>query len=111
VNGEEIVDKGLQTGSISANHTLTSAMEPVNLAFTKSNLEIRFQFENYNQMLADYGFFNENFNGNITITFNKTKDPNIITIKVKAGNGIFQTKSLNCNVKYDINLSEGLIMD
>jgi hypothetical protein len=111
VNNEGTVDNGLQTGKVTSGKTLTSAMEPVNLELTESNLEVVFKLAGYDEMFTDVGYFNQDFTGNIRISFNKTKDPNIIKIKIKAGNGFFQTKTIYCDEEYDINLSENIIMD
>lgn len=111
VNDEGTVDNGLQTGKVSAGKTLTSAMEPVDLELTESNLEVAFKLAGYDEMFTDVGYFNQNFTGNIRISFNKTEDPNIIRIKIKAGNGLFQTSTINCDEEYDIDLNENIILD
>lgn len=111
VNEEGIVDNGLQTGKIAAGNKLKSALEPVDLEYTESNLEVAFKLAGQDEMFTDVGYFNQRFYGNVKISFNKTDDPDIITIKIKAANGLFQSSSVNCNEEYDIDLKEGIILD
>jgi len=111
VNEDSLVDSGMQTGKIAAGEKLTSAMEPIDLEGTESNLEVAFKLAGYDEMFTDVGFFNQRFYGNIKISFSKTDDPDIIKIKIKASNGLFQSSSVNCNVEYEIDLEEGIILD
>lgn len=111
VNGDGIVDNGLQTGAIAAGKKLRSALEPVNLENTESNLEVAFKLAGHDELFTDVGYFNQRFYGNIKISFRKTDDPDIITIKIKAGNGLLQSKSIFCNEEYEIDLKEGIILD
>ena len=62
-------------------------------------------------MFTDVGYFIDNFDGNVTISFLPTEDPNLVTFKVKASNGIFQTKTVDCDEEYTINLSESKIYE
>lgn len=111
INAEQTIDNGLQTGSIEANDTLTTDIEPVSLLYTESNLEVRFKFENKEVLFTDAGLFNSNFNGNIKIDFIPTKDPNLVTLKIQAKNGFFKSKTINCNEEYTIDLSAGKILE
>ncbi|HWT75532.1 MAG TPA: hypothetical protein VN258_12570 [Mobilitalea sp.] len=111
VNADSTVKDGIDTGSIATKTTFKKPLEQVNLKLTESNLEVRFQFENSKEMFTDVGFFNDNFKGNINITFEKTDDPNLVKMKIKAGNGIFQSKTVDCNEEFTINISEGKIYE
>lgn len=111
VNEDGIVDNGLQTGKVAAGDKLTSDLEPVDLENTESNLELAFKLSGYDEMFTDVGYFNQKFIGNIKVTFNKTDDPDIIIIKIKAANGLFQTKNIYCDEEYEIDLKEGIILD
>lgn len=111
VGDEGTVDKGLQTGRIAAGEKLTVALEPAELEFTESNLEIAFKLAGLDEMFTDVGYFNQRFTGNINISFNKTKDPDIITIKIKAANGLFQSSTVNCDEEFEIDLKMGIILD
>jgi hypothetical protein len=111
VGDEGTVDNGLQTGKIKAGTKLTSVLEPAYLEYTEANLEVAFKLAGYDEMFTDVGYFNQRFTGNINISFNKTKDPDIITIKIKAANGLFQSSTVNCNEEYEIDLKKGIILD
>lgn len=111
VNPEGYVADGIETESIAAGKTYTTDLEKTNLLYTESNIEVRFKFENSEEMFTDVGYFIDNFDGNVTISFQPTDDPNLITLKVKASNGIFQTKTVDCNEEYTINLSESKIYE
>lgn len=111
VNPEGYVADGIDTENIAAGKTYTTNLEETNLFFTESNLEVRFKFENSEEMFTDVGYFMNNFDGNVTISFIPTEDPNLITLKVKASNGIFQTRTVDCDEEYTINLSENRIYE
>lgn len=111
VNAEGSINDGIQTGKIAAKKTLRTDIDEVNLFSSDSNLEVGFQFENYTDLFTDAGIFNEKFEGNMTISFIPTDDPNLITLKIKASNGIFRTKTIDCDEQYTINLSEGKILE
>lgn len=107
VGPESVTAEGIETSVIEVNKTFSQKLEPVNLSYTSSNLEIHFKFENQEELFTDVGFFNDKFDGNVTISFENTDDPNLITMKVKAKNGIFKTRSIDCDEEYTIDLSEG----
>ncbi len=98
--------------NIEANSTYTEAAKEINLTGAEANLEIRFKFENNEELFTDSGIFNGKFSGNVRIKFDKTDDPNIIKMTVKAKNGIFgNTNEIYCDESYDIDLSENIILD
>lgn len=98
--------------NIEANSRYSEAAKEINLTGAEANLEIRFKFENSEELFTDSGIFNGKFSGNIRIDFEKTDDPNIIKMTVKAHNGIFgNTKEINCDETYNIDLSENIILD
>ncbi len=104
---EELVTENIEPGN-----SYSEAAKEINLTGAEANLEIRFKLENSDEMLADSGIFNGKFSGNIRIKFDKTKDPNIIKMTVKASNGIFgNTKDIICDETYSIDLSQNMILD
>jgi hypothetical protein len=105
------VNEGIQAKDIKAGNTYKKAMDPINLTNIKANYEIRFQFDGYDELLTDCGLFNETFEGNIKVTFDKTEDPNLIKLKVKANNGILPSKLTQCNDEFTINLKEGKVIE
>lgn len=111
VNAEAKVADGIKVENIAANKNYKTDLEKTNLLFSGSNLEVRFKFENSEEMFTDIGYFMDNFNGNVVISFIPTDDPNLITLKVKASNGLFQTNTVDCDEEYTINLSENKIYE
>ncbi len=103
--------KGIEAKDINAHKTFTANMDPIDLLGYEANYEIRFKFENHEELLVDAGIFNDNFDGNIKIEFKKTDDPNLLKMKVKASNGILPSKLIDCNETYTINLSEGKVLE
>jgi hypothetical protein len=111
VNSEGTVYDGVQTESIGSDKTLSTDLETVNLLYSESNLEVRFKFENHDDMMTDVGYFNAKFSGDIKITFERTDDPNKIRLKIKANNGVFRTREVDCNEEFTIDLTEGKILE
>ncbi len=107
VGTESVIAEGVEVTGIEASGSYQEELEPVNLTFTEANLELVFKFENYEELLADVGYFNDKFDGNLTITFDKTEDPNVLSMKVNAKNGIFQTRNIDCDGEYFVDLKEG----
>ena len=105
------INEGYTTDSLDAGKSYTVKNETINLTGVAANLEIKFKFENNDELLTDAGIFNGKLEGNIKIDFEKTDDPNIIIMKVKASNGIFKTKLINCDEKYKVDLSEGIVLE
>lgn len=111
VYSEGKVNDGIEAKDLEAKGTVKFDMEPINFIYAEANLEVVFKFENYDELFVDAGYFHDNFTGNTSITFEKTADPEIINLKVKASNGILSNRNIKCNEKYTINLSEGSIPD
>lgn len=109
VNEEDTLTTPIVTGEVKANSTFTKQLDDFKLIFSNANLELRFNFDGHDNLLTDVGTFIDNFNGKISVTFTKTDDPNVIGMKVKASNGIFQTNTIDCNEEFTINISEGKI--
>lgn len=111
VTSESVITNSVETGAISANSTYTSELEKANLKYSESNLEVHFNFEGHDELLTDVGYFNDNLNGNIKITFTKTDDPNLVKLHIKASNGIFSTNTTDCDSTFTVNVSEGKIYE
>ncbi|HHV13907.1 MAG TPA: hypothetical protein GXX75_26930 [Clostridiales bacterium] len=104
---EEVAAENIEPGS-----SYSEKAKEINLTGTEANLEIRFKFENLDEMLTDSGIFNGKFSGNIRVKFDKTKDPDIIKMTVKAHNGIFgNTNEINCDETYNIDISQNMLLD
>lgn len=111
VDAEDVLTEISETGAIKAGTKYTTDMTKANLRYKQANLEVRFTFEGHEELLTDVGYFIDNFDGNIKVTFNKTDDPNLIKFSVKASNGIFNTKTVDCDESFTINLSEGRLYE
>lgn len=102
----------VKTENIEANNSYTEAAKVINLTGYEANLEIRFKFENGEELLTDSGIFNGKFSGNVRIKFDKTDDPNVVKMTVKAKNGIFgNTKQIECDETYTIDVSQSMLLD
>ncbi|MHB8128506.1 MAG: hypothetical protein ACYDEX_05875 [Mobilitalea sp.] len=108
VDAEGPIEEGFKIGTIEPGKSLVNESGIFKLLSTESNFEMRFKFENYDEILVDAGYFNDTFDGNITADFQKSDDDNII-LKVKAKNGLLPTNQIDCNEKFLINLSEGYV--
>lgn len=102
----------VKTENIEANNSYTEAAKVINLTGYEANLEIRFKFENGEELLTDSGIFNGKFSGNVRIKFDKTDDPNVVKMTVKAKNGIFgNTRQIECDETYTIDVSQSMLLD
>ena len=108
VDSEGPIEEGFKIGTIEPGKSVVKESGIYKLLSTESNFEMRFKFENYDEILVDAGYFNDTFDGNITAEFQISDNDNII-LKVKAKNGLLPTKQIDCNEKFSINLSEGYV--
>jgi len=74
---------------------------------TEANLEVLFKFEGSEEVFVDAGYFNDSFDGNITIDFNTTDEKDIIKLHVKASNGLLSSRLIDCDDEFMIDLVEG----
>ncbi|MBH1941498.1 hypothetical protein I5677_11395 [Mobilitalea sibirica] len=82
--------------------------EEYKLLGMEANLEIRFKFENQDELFVDAGYFNDTFDGKINIDFTQDDDDSI-KLKVKAKNGLLPSLLIQCNEVHKINLEEGIV--
>jgi hypothetical protein len=108
VGEEGPITDNIEFNDIAAKGKAFLPQEEINLFGSNSNFEVRFKFENNEELFVDAGVFNDKFNGNIKLTFEEEKD-GIIVLKVKASNGLLSSKLIDCNEKYRINLAEGIV--
>ncbi len=101
---------GIDLSDIEAGKTIKIPVDPINLYKAEANIEIRFKFENHEEMLVDAGIFDDNFNGKVTINFTPSDD-NKILMKVKAKSGVISSNLINCDEAYTINLNANEIED
>lgn len=105
------VDEFKNFKEIKANSTETLKFEPVNLLYSGANLEISFKFENKDELFVDAGIFNDKLTGKVKISFQQTKDSNVLKLKVTAKNGILPSATIDCNEEYTVNLNDGTISE
>lgn len=110
VDVEGPVNDGFSTENLEAGKEFENALNKIDLLGTNSNLEVRFKFENQEEMLVDAGFFNDAFDGKITIDFSQ-KEEDYAKLRVKASNGLLPSQLIQCDEEYIINLKEGYLED
>jgi hypothetical protein len=97
--------------NVESDAKLVKPLEKMYLYDKGANLEIRFKFENYeDEYLVDSGYFNDNFDGNVNITFTKVED-GLVKLKVKASNGLLASNRIRCNEVTDVYYKEGKISE
>lgn len=111
---EGFVNEGNTIKNIQAGKTCIKALNPSSIDlrnYSNANYQVEFQFKNHKKLLVDCGTFNALFNGNVRVTFKKTDDPNLITVTVKASNGLLPQRTIDCNETQKISLSKDKLVD
>jgi hypothetical protein len=80
--------------------------EQIDLTGHEANLEIRFKFEDYDEIFVDAGYFNDSFKGKISIDFSDTSN-DLVMLKVKASTGVMSSPNIQCDDEFTINIEEG----
>ena len=108
VDAEDMVsDTPYEYTNVEPGSTLKQDTKEIDLLGVEANLEIRFKFEGYeHKYLVDAGIFNEEFDGNVDITFDKVEDGTVL-MKVKATNGFLSSRLIECDEEYEIYYKEG----
>lgn len=95
----------LDVENISPKDTVSNQVAGMNFTNLDASLEVRFKFENHDEILVDAGYFNQYFDGNIKIAFHQMNNDEV-EFRVKASNGFF---SKQANDVYTVNLVEGYV--
>jgi hypothetical protein len=111
VNSEGPMNEGMNFENIDANNSKKILSGQHDLRGTEANLEVRFKFENYDEIFTDAGYFNDDFKGNIYIDFERTKQDGVVTLKVKAKNSLLPSNLINCDEEYSVDLSKGYVAE
>ncbi len=111
VDAEGMVGSPYEYENIEADTKETKPLEIINLLGAQANFEIRFKFENYDELFVDAGYFNEKFKGKINITFDETDEDGRVTMRVKASNGVLPSNMTICDEEYNVYYKEGTIPD
>lgn len=109
VDAEGPMNDGMKIENLEPGNSTSSPITNINLAGTESNFEVRFKFENYDEIFVDAGYFNEDFKGNLAVSFEKTEDSNVIKVHVKASTGLLKSNLSYCNETSIVHLSEGFV--
>lgn len=99
----------IQFESLKKGDTAEIDLGKIDFSYLEANLELRFKFEGYDELFVDTGYFNEVFDGKITVTFTDKDDK--VLLHVKAMNGILPNPNINCDDEYVVNLEEGYVED
>lgn len=108
VNTEGALMEPLAFKNIASNKTGVYAGKDYYLTNLDANMEVRFKFENYDEIFTDAGIFNGILKGKIALSFDQ-KDSDTVNVKIKASNGLFADKNIDCNETYTAHLKEGLL--
>lgn len=103
---EEFAFEDIKKGSV-----VKKDLDKMDFSYSQATLRVAFEFEGQKEdvsMFVDAGYFNDSFNGKITIDFSDTEDGNIL-LKVKASSGVIPNPNIICDEEYIFNLEEGEI--
>lgn len=109
VDAEGPMNDGMKIENLEPGKSTSNPNININLAGTESNFEVRFKFENYDEIFVDAGYFNEYFSGKLAVSFEKTEDSNVIKLHVKASSGLLKSRLTDCNETSIVHLSEGFV--
>lgn len=83
-------------------------LNAIDLSELEANLEVRFKFEGEDELFVDAGYFNDEFDGKISISFDDMDDGKIL-LKVKASAGVIPSPQIRCDEEHIVNLEEGIV--
>ena len=106
VNAEGQFTDAFLTENIENKEVSKINFEQIDLTGHEANLEIRFKFEDYDEIFVDAGYFNDSFKGKISIDFSDTLD-DLVMLNVKASTGVMSSPNIQCDDEFTINLEEG----
>jgi hypothetical protein len=109
VDAEGPINEGVNFENIEAKGSINTISGEHALLGRGANLEVRFKYENYDEIFTDAGIFNENFDGDIMINFDRTDKTDVVGLKVKAKTGLLSSQLINCDEEYTVNLTEGYV--
>ncbi len=103
VNDDVMLFENLQKGDKSE-----ILLEKIDLSYLEANLEVRFKFEGYDELFVDAGYFNDIFNGRISLSFSNTEEDKVL-LKIKASPGVLPSPQIRCDEEHVVNLAEGYV--
>lgn len=109
VNAEGAMSEGIEFKNMASKQSESVLSGENNLLGQEANLEVKFKFENSEEIFVDAGYFNDNFKGDIKIEFKPTDDAEVVQLKVKAANGLLPSTLIDCNELFTVNLKDGYV--
>ncbi|NLL01247.1 MAG: hypothetical protein GX271_11395 [Clostridiales bacterium] len=101
ISEDDIVFENLESGD-----KAKLPLDKIDLLYREANLELRFKFEDKDEMFVDSGYFNDVFEGQISIDFDDIDDDRV-NLKVKASTGLLPSPYIDCNEEHILNLATG----
>lgn len=108
VGPEGKIDDGFNFDNLEAGQSMKVTSGEYRLYGEEANLEVRFKFEGSEEVFVDAGYFNDTFNGNISIIFSNSKEDNIVDLHVKASNSVLKSNQIFCDDEFKIDIVEGM---
>lgn len=108
VDDEGQLTKAIEIKDLKIGETAEFDLEKLYLTNLEAVFEIRFKFEGYDELFTDTGYFNDVFDGKITISFTDTDNDKVL-LNVKATTGILTNPNIICDEEYTVNLEEGYV--
>lgn len=108
VGAEGKIGEGFNFDKLDAGQSDVVATGEHKLYGQEANLEVRFKFEGSEEVFVDAGYFNDVFDGNISIDFSDTNEDNIVKLHVKANNGFLKSNQILCDDEFQIDIVEGM---
>ncbi|HHX11642.1 MAG TPA: hypothetical protein GX731_02385 [Clostridiales bacterium] len=108
VGPEGKISDGFNFENLEASQSDVIATGEHKLYGAEANLEVRFKYEGSDEVFVDAGYFNDTFDGNITINFSDSNEVNIVNLHIKASNGILKSNRVFCDDEFKIDIVEGM---
>lgn len=108
VDYEDVFTDTFAFENINSSEKKTLEIDKIDCSYRQANLEVVFKFEGEEEMFVDAGYFNDEFKGKISISFDDSTDGKI-NLKVKASSGVIKSPNIICNEEYIVNLEEGYV--
>jgi hypothetical protein len=109
VNAEGPMSEGIEFKDMASKQSESVPSGENYLLGEEANLEVKFKFENYEEVFVDAGYFNDNLKGDINVEFKQTDNAEVVQIKVKAANGLLPSTLIDCDELFTVNLKDGYV--
>lgn len=99
-----VTEEDMLFENIEAGDKSVLPLEKIDLYNREANLEVRFKFEDHDEMFVDAGYFNDAFNGRISIDFMDMVNDDKLLLKIKASIGLLPSPHISCDEEHIVNL-------